>query len=51
MRLACATDRETLCGDKSTQAAGRCLSYHRLKVSAPCRQAIEKVWMAGQGRL
>ena len=51
MREACATDRQSLCADKSTNlAVDRCLEYYRLKVSAPCRQAWDRVQMAAEGR-
>ena len=49
---ACAVDRQSLCADKTTDlSADRCLEYHRLKVSSPCRQAWDRVQMAAEGRL
>jgi hypothetical protein len=52
MRLACTTERQTLCADKATtRAADSCIRYHRSKLSAPCRQAQDRVQMAAEGRL
>jgi hypothetical protein len=51
-RLQCASDRETLCADKKSDvAADRCIRYHRLKLSASCKQALTKVQLAYDGRL
>jgi hypothetical protein len=52
MRLACAADRRSLCANETTTpSADRCLRYYRLKVSRPCRTALDRVTMAAQGRL
>jgi hypothetical protein len=52
MRMACATDRQSLCADKTTNlSADRCLEYYRLKLSSPCKQAWDKLTMAAEGRL
>lgn len=51
MRLSCAADHETLCAGKTGNDRGRCMWYHRLTVSRACRQAMDKVKMAGEGRL
>ena len=52
MRLACTTERQTLCSDaKSTRAADSCIRYHRSKLSTPCREAQDRVQMAADGRL
>jgi hypothetical protein len=51
MRLACAADRDALCADKKSQiAADRCLQYHRLSVSKPCRASLDRLQMAYEGR-
>jgi hypothetical protein len=47
----CAPDRVRLCGDKSSKVMGSCLEYHRLKLSAPCRQAVDKMELARRGAL
>jgi hypothetical protein len=52
MHLACAADRQSLCADKTTdRSADRCLNYHRLKLSTPCKQAWVKVSLAREGAL
>ncbi|MBS0361702.1 MAG: hypothetical protein JSR98_10000 [Proteobacteria bacterium] len=52
MRLACAADQQSLCGDKAGNlAVDRCLEYHRQKLSRPCKSAWDKVTMAAEGRL
>lgn len=52
MRLACAADQQSLCADKTSNlAADRCLQYHRLKLSSPCKQAWDNVTRAAEGRL
>jgi hypothetical protein len=48
MRLSCAADRQALCQGKHDGAAWRCVRYHALKLSRPCRADMEK---ALQGRL
>jgi hypothetical protein len=50
-RLACETDRTTLCGDKTGRPADRCLSYHRLKLSSSCKQARITLDLAARGAL
>jgi hypothetical protein len=47
----CAPDRARLCGDKQSKMVGSCLEYHRLKLSAPCKQAVTKMELAGRGAL
>jgi hypothetical protein len=37
---ACSVDMRSLCGGKTGAAADRCLIYHRLSFSTPCRHAI-----------
>ncbi|HEX3886913.1 MAG TPA: hypothetical protein VHW05_05410 [Phenylobacterium sp.] len=37
---ACSVDMHALCGGKTGAAADRCLVYHRLSFSTPCRHAI-----------
>ncbi|HEY3947575.1 hypothetical protein [Phenylobacterium sp.] len=52
MRLACATDQQSLCADKTNHlAVDRCLEYHRLKLSSPCKAAWDQVTKAAEGRL
>lgn len=51
-QAACAWDRESLCGDKSSEAsANRCLTYHRQKLTATCRSAVDRMELAREGRL
>jgi hypothetical protein len=52
MRLACAADVASLCADKTSDiAASRCIAYHRLKVSKPCRHAMQQMQLARAGTL
>ena len=52
MRLACSADRQSLCADETTTAsADRCVAYHRLKVSAPCKHALINLELARRGAL
>jgi hypothetical protein len=48
MHLMCAADARSLCARKADGAANRCVIYHKLQLSRPCRVALEK---AQQGRL
>ena len=47
----CAPDRVRLCSDKQSKMVGSCLEYHRLKLSAPCKQAVTRMELAGRGAL
>jgi hypothetical protein len=40
LRRACAADLLARCPDKDGAAADRCLEYHRLSFTLPCRKAI-----------
>ena len=48
MHMMCAADARSLCARKTDGAANRCVIYHKLQLSRPCRVALEK---AQQGRL
>ncbi len=50
-KLACEPDRATLCSDKTGAPADRCLVYHRLKLSSPCKQAMTQLDLAQRGAL
>jgi hypothetical protein len=51
-RLACKADGEALCADKASgRPMLRCLNYHRLTVSSPCKAAMTTLSMTQQGRL
>lgn len=52
MRMACATDQQKLCANKTSNlATDRCLEYYRLKLSTPCKQAWDRLTQAAEGRL
>jgi hypothetical protein len=40
LRRACSADMLARCPDKENAAADRCLEYHRLSFTLPCRKAI-----------
>ena len=51
-RKACVPDRESLCAGKtSEETALRCLDYHRLRLSSPCKQAMTNLDLAQRGAL
>jgi hypothetical protein len=50
-KLACAPDRATLCAGKSGDSALRCVGYHRLRLSSPCKHAMDNLALAQQGAL
>ncbi|MBS0334975.1 MAG: hypothetical protein JSS35_19560 [Proteobacteria bacterium] len=51
-QAACAWDRESLCAAKASEAsANRCLTYHRRKLTAGCRTAVDHMELAREGRL
>ena len=48
-RLACEADRESLCSKEARGATLRCINYHRLRVSTPCKQALTDLRRAQTG--
>ena len=46
MNLACAADAQTLCANKTPRAMNRCLDYHRLRLSKPCKNAMDQLRLA-----
>jgi hypothetical protein len=50
MHLACATDAQALCADKASGVAeNRCIVYHRLRLSQPCKDALDHLQVAFSG--
>jgi len=47
----CEADRQALCADKADRKVGRCLAYHRLRLSSPCKHAIDSLMLARSGAL
>jgi hypothetical protein len=50
-KLACTEDRAALCQGKSARAMDRCLVYHRLRLTSPCKQALTQLDLAQRGAL
>jgi len=50
-RNSCEADRQALCAGKPDRAVGRCLAYHRLRLSGSCKQAMDNLGLAWNGAL
>jgi hypothetical protein len=51
LRQACAADMIARCADKDGTAADRCLEYHRLSFTLPCKKAIAAFERAAPPRM